>query len=82
MSIHAAKLDALEIRLPDSPREQVTPSPKPEHLADEWTYLRSLVRGACDVDPLSSIGNNVIVAAILDAAIESARTGQTVYLYP
>lgn len=80
MSIHAAKWDALEVRLPDSPREQVTPSPKPEHLTDEWTYLRSLIRGACDVDPLSSIENNVIVAAILDAAIESARTGKTIVL--
>ncbi len=80
MSIHAAKWDALEIRLPDSPREQVTPMPKPEHLTDEWTYLRSLIRGACDVDPLSSIENNVIVAAILDAAIESARTGKAIVL--
>jgi predicted dehydrogenase len=82
MSIHAAKWDALEVRLPDSPREQLTPMPKPEHLSDEWTYLRSLVRGACDVDPLSSIENNVIVAQILDAAIESARTGEMVYLNP
>ncbi len=80
MSIHAAKWDALAIRSPDSPRGQVTPMPKPDHLADEWTYFRTLIRGECDVDPLSSIGNNVIVATILDAAIESARTGQTVYI--
>lgn len=82
MSIHAAKWDAIEIRLPDSPREQLTPTPKPEHLTDEWTYFRSLVRGECAVDPLSSIENNVIVAKILEAAIESARTGKTVYLNP
>ena len=78
MSIHAAKWDALEVRLPDSPREQVTPMPKPDHLADEWTYFRSLIRGECEIDPLSSAENNVYVAAILGAAIESARTGETV----
>jgi len=82
MSIHAAKWDAFELRLPDSPREQVIPSPKPEHLSDEWTYFRSLIRGECEIDPLSSPENNVIVAQILHAAIESARTGKSIKLEP
>ncbi|MFG0313757.1 MAG: hypothetical protein ACF8LL_06195 [Phycisphaerales bacterium] len=82
MSIHAAKWDALQVRLPDQPREPAVPSPKPDHLTDEWTYLRSLVRGECEIDLLSSIENNLIVAQILDAALESARTGMTIELRP
>lgn len=82
MSIHAAKWDALEVRLPDQPREQISPPTKPDHLNDEWTYYRSLVRGECEIDPLSSIENNLIVAQILDAAIESARTGKSIKLEP
>jgi predicted dehydrogenase len=82
MSIHAGKWDTLETRSPDQPRVQTSPAPKPDHLTDEWTYLRTLVRGGCDVDPLSSIENNLIVAQILDAAIESARTGKAIPLRP
>jgi predicted dehydrogenase len=80
MSVHAGKWEKLETRLPDQPLVAVKPEPKPDHLRDEWTYLRALVRGECAVDPLSSIENNLIVAAILDAAIESARTGRAVEL--
>lgn len=82
MSIHAQKWDAMQTRLPDQAALQITPSEKPAHLTDEWTYLRTLVRGECGVDPLSGIENNLIVTEILDAAIESARTGKTVELRP
>lgn len=82
MSIHAAKWDAFETRKPDQASEPGTPSPKPDHLQDEWTYLRTLIRGGCMVDPLSSIENNLIVAQILEAAIESAQTGKTIQLDP
>ena len=82
MSIHAQKWDAMQTRLSDQAALQITPSEKPAHLTDEWTYLRTLVRGECGVDPLSGIENNLIVAEILDAAIESARTGKTVELRP
>lgn len=80
LSIHAQKWDALQTRLPDQPLVTAKPTPKPDHLRDEWTYLRALVRGECEVDPLASIENNMIVAEILDAAIESARTGETIKL--
>lgn len=80
MSIHAGKWDALITRVPDGPAIETAPNPKPAHLRDEWTYLRALVRGQCGVDPLSSIENNLIVARILDAAIESATRGETVRL--
>ncbi|MAO25000.1 MAG: oxidoreductase [Phycisphaerae bacterium] len=80
MSIHAAKWDALQTRLPDQPMTDLEPPTKPDHLRDEWTYLRALVRGQCEVDPLSGIENNLIVAEILDAARRSAATGETVML--
>jgi hypothetical protein len=46
----------------------VKPRAKPAHLQDEWTYLREVVRGNCEVDPLSSLEYNIIVAEILDDA--------------
>lgn len=72
-SIHAAKWDALSIRQPDKPATEVKPPAKPEHLSDEWTYLRKVVRGECEVDPLSSLEYNLIVAEILDDARRVAR---------
>lgn len=72
-SVHAGKWNALERRSPDGPAETVDPEPLPPHLADEWTYLRHVVRGECDVDPLSSTDFNVTVAAILDEARRQVR---------
>lgn len=67
-SIHAGKWDTLSVREPDAPPRAVQPTPKPDWLKDEWIYLRSVTRGECDVDPLSSIEFNVIAAEILEAA--------------
>ncbi len=67
-SIHAGKWDNIHIRTPDGPRRPITPAPKPPRLSDEWTYLRHVVRGECDVDPVSSLEYNRIVAEILDEA--------------
>lgn len=67
-SIHAGKWDDLSVREENGPPKSVRPPPKPESLRDEWTYLRRVVRGECEVDPLSSLEYNVIVAEILDAA--------------
>jgi predicted dehydrogenase len=67
-SLHAGKWNDLSRRDPDKPARTLTPAPLPAHLANEWTYLRQVVRGECEVDPLSSLEFNVIVAEILDAA--------------
>jgi predicted dehydrogenase len=67
-SIHTAKWDALQLRDENAPPKPVVPPSKPPHLENEWTYLRKVVRGQCEVDPLSSLDYNVIVAEILDDA--------------
>jgi predicted dehydrogenase len=67
-SIHAGKWDELTVREADGPGKVIKPPAKPEHLRDEWTYLRRVIRGECEVDPLSSLEFNVIVAEILNAA--------------
>ena len=67
-SIHAGKWDELRVRHENAPPEIVVPPAKPDHLRDEWTYFREVVRGGCEVDPLSGIEFNLIVAEILDAA--------------
>ncbi|MEO0649251.1 MAG: Gfo/Idh/MocA family oxidoreductase [Planctomycetota bacterium] len=69
-SLHAGKWAALERRRPDGPREALDVPSLPPKLADEWTYLRHLVRGECAVDPLSSLELNLIAVEILDAARE------------
>ena len=70
-SIHAAKWDALTTRQENADPVVVKPAPMPEHLKDEWVYLRKVVRGECAVDPLSALELNVIVAEILDKARSS-----------
>jgi len=67
-SIHAGRRDDLTIRDPDRPPRVVKPVPLPAALGDEWTYFKGVVRGTCDVDPLSSLDYNLVVAEILDAA--------------
>ena len=58
--------------------------PLPAPLNDPFAYLAAVVRGTITVTnhDLSSLANNLIVVQILDAARESARTGQTVRLTP
>jgi len=70
-SIHAGKWDDLQLRDENAPLRKVKPPSKPPHLENEWTYLRKVVRGECEVDPLSSLEFNVIVADILDRARQS-----------
>ena len=79
-SYHANKWDGLSVRMPDAPLKPREVFPRTDEQRNEWTYLRKVIRGECEVDPLSSIENNLIVCLILDAARESARTGQAVRL--
>lgn len=79
-SYHASKWDGLSVRTPDGPVEPREVFPRTDEQRNEWTYLRKVIRGECEIDPLSSIENNLIVCLILDAARESAMTGQAVRL--
>lgn len=72
-SLHAGKWDALTRRPPDGEPVKVQVQPKPQHLKDEWTYLRHVIRNQCEIDPLSSLEMNVIVAEILGRARASAK---------
>ena len=49
---------------------------------DAYSYLKAVVRGEIEVEPhdLSSLENNMTVTRILDAARESARTGNRIIL--
>lgn len=72
-SLHAGKWNDLAVREENSPPKSKTPEAMPSHLKDEWTYLREVVRGRCDVDPLSCLEINVIVAEVLDKARQQVR---------
>ncbi|MBX9737934.1 MAG: Gfo/Idh/MocA family oxidoreductase [Phycisphaerales bacterium] len=72
-SFHAGKWDALTTRRENADPVAIKPPPMPEHLKDEWVYLRKVIRGQCEVDPLSSLELNVIVAEILDQARQSRQ---------
>ena len=49
---------------------------------DPFSYFAAIIKGEIDEEEmsLSSLENNMIVMEILDAAMESVRTGQKVYL--
>lgn len=67
-SLHAAKWDALESRMPDKLAQKRTPAAAVPELENEWVYLEKVVRGKTAVDPLSSIELNLICVETLDAA--------------
>jgi predicted dehydrogenase len=65
---------------PDTP---LTAPPLAASQRDSLSYLAAVLRG--QVQPngdLSSLETNVIVMQILDAALRSAQTGQTVTITP
>ena len=66
-----------DIKEPEQVRSPMVPAPR----NDPFAYLAAAVRGTIDASSdLSSLENNLIVMRILDAAMESARTGHTVEL--
>lgn len=81
-SAHCARRDDLTLRTPDGPEVRPKLHGREGAYADTWTYLREVVRGRCEVDPLSGLDNNRTVVEILDAARRSAATGKTVRLDP
>jgi predicted dehydrogenase len=74
--------NTLHVRLPNQTKEQLQElAPLPADEADSISYLKAVVRGKIQPEGLSSLENNMIVTAILAAARESAKTGQTVQLH-
>jgi predicted dehydrogenase len=63
--------------------EPQLPAPPPSSpMRDQLAYLVSVVRGETKPSGLSSLGVNLIVTEILDAARESAQTGRRIDLPP
>ena len=72
--------NSLRVRLPGSPEETRTPDALPPDEHDQLSYFAAVVRGQRKSTGLSSLENNLIVTAILEAARDSARTGTRVKL--
>jgi len=66
----------------DQPENIITAENLPEPYNDSFYYLKAAVRKEIEVKPtdLSSLENNLIVVEILEAAIESNKTGKKVSL--
>lgn len=79
----AVNAHTMRVRLPGEKAEQIlTLQPRGTPEEDPFAYLAAVVRGEIQVieGNLWSLSNNVTVVEILDAARQSARTGQTVML--
>jgi predicted dehydrogenase len=74
--------DLLRLRKGDAAESESKPAgwPMPGVPADQVAYLVSVVRGEIQPAGPSSLGVNLIVTEILDAARESARTGKRIDL--
>ncbi len=73
----------LKVQLSETSKvERTQLDEQPDPYDDPFAYLASVVRGTINAskNDLSSLENNMRVMQILDAAIRSAKTGQTVYL--
>jgi predicted dehydrogenase len=81
--IYAPDSSTLKVHLsPKQPEEVFTLAPNAAPLTSPFDYLAAVLRGetgVADTD-LSALENNLTVVRILDAARESARTGQTIRL--
>ena len=73
--------DVMKVRKAGASETVVTPPALTGSQADSLSYLAAVVRG--DIQPvgLSSLGVNLVVTEILDAARESARTGKRITLH-
>ena len=73
--------DQIELRRSGEPEvRKLAASPIPEPQNDSLTYLRSIVLDGLKPEGPGSLETNVIVAEILDAARQSAKTGKTIKL--
>ncbi len=75
-SVHAGRWRQVVERTPDGgPVVRELPA-IPDPMDNEWSYLRALVQGRCDVDALSSLALNLTAVEILDAARRSSESGR------
>jgi predicted dehydrogenase len=72
--------NGLRVRMGTEPERTLTPDPRTPDERDSIAHLIAVARGTRKPNALSSLENNVIVTAILDAARESARQHQRVVL--
>jgi predicted dehydrogenase len=78
--VHTVGPAGLRVRLPNG-REQSSTAPKLSAPHDDFlSYFAAVVRGDLTPTGLSSLDNNLIVTAILDAARQSAKSGRTVHI--
>ena len=67
------------IRLPDTPSRPFTAPPRIAPHDDPFAFLAAVVRGNTDPEgSLSSLPVNMVAVEILDAAVRSAKSGNTV----
>jgi glucose-fructose oxidoreductase len=73
--------DAIEVRRTgETEAKRVAAKPLEPPNDDPLTYLRAVAMGGMKPEGMSSLEVNVVVAEILDAARQSAKTGKTVAL--
>lgn len=63
-----------------SPVRQISPADRPAPYDNPYSYFCAVVKGEASEDPQSTLENNLIVMEILDAAKESAKSGNVIYL--
>jgi predicted dehydrogenase len=75
------KKDDIRVRrAEDKQEEQLEAKPVPSPYDNELSYFRAVILEGAKEDGLSSLGTNVTVTEILDAARRSAQEGKTVLL--
>lgn len=79
-SIHQINSNDLTIRNNQGEESRTVAKPLETPHGDPLSYLMAVIRGQIKPEGLSSLENNLIVTEILDAARQSAETGQAVIL--
>lgn len=85
-AIYADNKNDLRVRIPTGydtyEEEKATLPDRPAPYHDPFVYFASVINGVVKVQPnnLSALDNNMVVMEILEAAVKSAQTNQTVYL--
>lgn len=74
--------DDLRVHKAGQDEQQIAAKPIPAPYDDELAYLRAVIVDGAKEDALSSLGTNVTVTEILDAARRSAKEGKTIHISP